>query len=55
MLGSSTCSGHSFKFGPLVGRILSDMILTGTTSVKLFRDNKFKFSIHYHKGVDLMG
>lgn len=53
ILASSTCSGHAFKFGPLVGRILSDLIQTGTTSVQLFRDNKFRFCINYHMGVNL--
>jgi glycine/D-amino acid oxidase-like deaminating enzyme len=28
---ASCCSGHGFKFGPLVGRILADLCCTGTT------------------------
>nr|MBA3451205.1 FAD-dependent oxidoreductase [Chloroflexia bacterium] len=28
---SSTCSGHAFKFAPVVGQMLADLALTGET------------------------
>jgi sarcosine oxidase len=36
-------SGHGFKFSPVVGEILADLALTGTTShpIGLFRANRF--------------
>ena len=51
---SSTCSGHSFKFGPMTGRILADMALKGDSDVETYRDNKLRFSVFYHKGVNLL-
>jgi sarcosine oxidase len=31
VLVASPCSGHGFKFAPVVGRVLADLITTGTT------------------------
>jgi sarcosine oxidase len=32
----SACSGHGFKFGPLTGRLLAELVLNGRTSVPEF-------------------
>jgi sarcosine oxidase len=32
---ASPCSGHGFKFAPLVGRVLADLATTGTTEVDI--------------------
>jgi sarcosine oxidase len=29
---ASACSGHGFKFAPVVGEILADLVTTGSTS-----------------------
>ena len=29
---ASACSGHGFKFAPIVGEILADLVTTGTTA-----------------------
>jgi sarcosine oxidase len=40
---ASPCSGHGFKFSPVIGEILADLALTGTTShdISRFRLNRF--------------
>ena len=38
-------SGHGFKFGPLIGRVLAELVLTGHTTVDEFVDMQPKFSI----------
>jgi glycine/D-amino acid oxidase-like deaminating enzyme len=40
---ASCCSGHGFKFAPLMGRILTDFALTGKaeTDLSLFRLSRF--------------
>ncbi len=40
---ASACSGHGFKFGPVVGDILADLALTGASSVPIeaFRAARF--------------
>ena len=40
---ASACSGHGFKFAPLVGEILADLVTTGATSwpIEAFRANRF--------------
>lgn len=32
---ASPCSGHGFKFAPLVGRVLADLAITGSTDVDI--------------------
>lgn len=50
----SACSGHAFKFAPLTGRILSELILNGTTTIPEFEENKGLFAFkntrqgHFH-------
>ena len=29
---ASPCSGHGFKFSPVIGEILADLVMTGTTA-----------------------
>jgi sarcosine oxidase len=40
---ASPCSGHGFKFSALVGSILTDLALKGSTEhdISLFRANRF--------------
>lgn len=40
----SACSGHAFKFAPLTGKILSEMVMNGKTSVKEFEEQRKLFS-----------
>ena len=41
---ASACSGHGFKFAPLIGEILSDLVITGTTGwpIERFRADRFR-------------
>lgn len=39
-------SGHGFKFGPLVGRLLAELCDAGVTSVAQFESNRDRFAIH---------
>lgn len=48
----SCCSGHGFKFAPLMGKIVSDLLLENK-SVELFETNRHTFQIEYHRGVNL--
>ena len=41
----SACSGHGFKFGPLTGRILSQLLLDGKTDVAAFERHRSAFSL----------
>lgn len=45
----SACSGHGFKFGPLTGRLLSELLLDGKTGLELFERNRTAFSWQSHK------
>ena len=40
---ASACSGHGFKFSPVVGEILADLALDGTTAYPVgpFRASRF--------------
>jgi sarcosine oxidase len=40
---ASACSGHGFKFAPIVGEILADLVIDGTSSrpIDAFRANRF--------------
>ena len=40
----SICSGHGFKFGPLMGRILADLVMDGT-SVPEFERHRSAFAV----------
>ena len=39
----SACSGHGFKFGPLTGRILCELLLDGRSSVDTFEKHRDAF------------
>ena len=40
---ASACSGHGFKYAPLIGEILADQVMTGSTTwpIESFRANRF--------------
>ena len=40
----SACSGHGFKFGPLMGRLLAELALHGRTTVPEFEDARATFA-----------
>ncbi len=42
---SSPCSGHGFKFAPLNGRIIAELLLYGKTSVPEFEDSRSLFNL----------
>ncbi|MEY4070236.1 MAG: hypothetical protein RL721_850, partial [Candidatus Eisenbacteria bacterium] len=37
---ASACSGHGFKFGPLMGRILAGLAMDGTSGVPEFESER---------------
>ena len=41
----SVCSGHGFKFGPLTGRLLADLVMNGKTSVAEFERYREEFAL----------
>ena len=41
----SACSGHGFKFGPLVGRLLAELVLHGRTTVPEFESVRETFAV----------
>ena len=41
----SICSGHGFKFGPLAGRLLAELVLEGRTSVPEFERHRAAFAV----------
>ncbi|HEV2104906.1 MAG TPA: N-methyl-L-tryptophan oxidase [Candidatus Eisenbacteria bacterium] len=41
----SACSGHGFKFGPLTGRLLAELALSGRTSVPEFEAHRARFAL----------
>jgi sarcosine oxidase len=41
---ASPCSGHGFKFAPVVGEILADLVTTGTTTHDIARFSLNRFS-----------
>ena len=41
----SACSGHGFKFGPLTGRLLADLVMDGRTSVADFERVRESFAL----------
>lgn len=48
----SCCSGHGFKFSPLIGKICSDLV-EKNKSIKEFEENRHIFQIAFHQGVNL--
>jgi sarcosine oxidase len=44
---ASACSGHGFKFAPVVGEILAELALTGSTAhpIDQFRASRFSSPI----------
>lgn len=49
ILIGSACSGHGFKFGPLTGRLLSELVLDGKTSLPLFEKYRQAFQWPSHR------
>ncbi|MBS0607657.1 MAG: FAD-dependent oxidoreductase [Parachlamydiales bacterium] len=41
----SVCSGHGFKFAPLIGKLLAELVLTGATTVSEFEKWRDFFSM----------
>ena len=41
----SACSGHGFKFGPLVGRLLANLVVDGTSGVPEFERVREAFAV----------
>jgi sarcosine oxidase len=41
----SICSGHGFKFGPLAGRLLAELVVDGKTSVPEFERYRAEFAV----------
>ena len=41
----SACSGHGFKFGPLTGRLLAELLMEGRTSVPEFERVRESFAL----------
>ena len=41
---ASACSGHGFKFAPVVGEVLADLVVGGSTarSIDAFRADRFR-------------
>lgn len=48
----SCCSGHGFKFSPVLGKIVSDVITTNK-SMDLFEKWRYTLQIPYHRGTNL--
>ena len=52
ILVCSCCSGHGFKFGPVIGDIVCDL-LKKNKSIDLFEKYRHTFQIPYHQGINL--
>jgi glycine/D-amino acid oxidase-like deaminating enzyme len=48
----SPCSGHGFKFGPVIGKVVSDLLISDQT-IPVFEDNRFYCRLFYHLGINL--
>jgi glycine/D-amino acid oxidase-like deaminating enzyme len=44
-------SGHGFKFGPLTGRLLAELVLKQTTSIDIFNRMRGKFALPVKDGI----
>ena len=42
----SACSGHGFKFAPLLGKVLAELVLEGKTTIPEFEEAKHAFSLN---------
>lgn len=47
----SACSGHAFKFAPVIGKILSELVLHGETTIPEFEANKQLFAIQINPAI----
>jgi sarcosine oxidase len=45
LIVGSVCSGHGFKFGPLMGRLLAGLALEGRTGVPEFERHRDAFAV----------
>ncbi len=43
---ASACSGHGFKFGPLIGRVLTELLLDGSPQSPAFASTWPRFQLH---------
>ncbi|MBA3958126.1 MAG: FAD-dependent oxidoreductase [Parachlamydiaceae bacterium] len=43
----SACSGHAFKFAPVIGKILSELVLYGRTTIPEFEANRQLFTLKF--------
>ncbi len=48
----SPCSGHGFKFSPVIGQIVADL-LKKNESTQLFEKYRYLMRLHYHIGINL--
>ena len=48
----SPCSGHGFKFSPIIGKIVADL-LEKDRSLDFFERGRHQMRLFYHKGVNL--
>jgi sarcosine oxidase len=48
----SPCSGHGFKFGPVIGKVVSDILIRDET-IPVFEESRFYCRLFYHLGVNL--
>ena len=44
IIAASPCSGHGFKFAPVIGEILADLATTGTTAHDIARFSLGRFA-----------
>ena len=51
---ATACSGHGFKFAPVIGEILADLATTGTTTwpIDRFRADRFRPAGHLRQSTD---
>jgi len=45
IIAASCCSGHAFKFAPLLGKIAADLALQGQTNIAEFEEARELFSV----------
>jgi glycine/D-amino acid oxidase-like deaminating enzyme len=48
----SPCSGHGFKFSPILGQIVADL-LDKDQSIPLFEQYRYLMRLFFHKGINL--